>query len=82
MLRRSLVSLDRRCILSHGHFDSRDETHARKRPPKPKEHRALADQRAFLKEVLAPGYDRSRCVQRFFADISTDYDFTKKRRQA
>lgn len=43
---------------------------------------ALADQRVFLREVLAPDYDRSRCVQRFFSDISTDYDFTKKRRQA
>jgi carboxymethylenebutenolidase len=36
---------------------------------------AWADQRAFLNEVLAPGYDRSRRMARFAADISADYDF-------
>jgi carboxymethylenebutenolidase len=44
--------------------------------------RALADQRAFLKEVLSPDYDRSRVVQRWEADISAAYDFSSHKRQA
>jgi carboxymethylenebutenolidase len=36
---------------------------------------AWADQRAFLQQVLAPGYDRSMRTQRYAADIATDYDF-------
>jgi carboxymethylenebutenolidase len=36
---------------------------------------AWADQRAFLRQVLAPGFDRSTRVQRFAADIAVDYDF-------
>lgn len=36
---------------------------------------AWADQRAFLREVLAPGRDRSDRWQRFAADIAIDYDF-------
>ena len=34
---------------------------------------AWADQRAFLTEVLAPGYDRTTRVQRYAADIAADY---------
>jgi carboxymethylenebutenolidase len=44
--------------------------------------RALADQRAFLEEVLSPGYDRSRVIQRWEADISASYDFSSFKRQA
>ena len=36
---------------------------------------AWDNQRAFLREVLAPGYDKSRRMQRFAADIAADYDF-------
>ncbi len=36
---------------------------------------AWADQLAFLREVLAPGYDRSRRRQRYEADLSIDYNF-------
>jgi carboxymethylenebutenolidase len=36
---------------------------------------AWADQRAFLKAVLAPDYDRTIRVQRYAADIAPDYDF-------
>ena len=38
---------------------------------------AWAEQRAFLREVLAPDYDRTRCVQHYAADIAADYDFTR-----
>ncbi len=38
---------------------------------------AWADQRAFLQEVLAPGYDRSTRVQRYAADVAADYDFSR-----
>jgi carboxymethylenebutenolidase len=38
---------------------------------------AWADQCAFLQRVLAPDYDRSTRVQRFAADISVDYDFSR-----
>ena len=38
---------------------------------------AWADQRDFLREVLAPGYDRTRRRQRYEADFSTAYDFGK-----
>jgi carboxymethylenebutenolidase len=34
-------------------------------------------QRAFLRDVLAPGYDKSRRVQRFAAEIAADYDFSR-----
>jgi carboxymethylenebutenolidase len=37
----------------------------------------LAAQRAFLKEVFAPDYDRSRTIQRYSADIGPNYDFSK-----
>jgi carboxymethylenebutenolidase len=37
---------------------------------------AWDNQRAFLREVLAPGYDTSRRMQRFAADIAADYDFS------
>ena len=36
---------------------------------------AWADQGAFLRQVLAPGYDRSMRSQRYAADIADDYDF-------
>jgi carboxymethylenebutenolidase len=38
---------------------------------------AWADQRAFLDEVLAPDYDRSRRMARFAADVAVDYDFSR-----
>jgi carboxymethylenebutenolidase len=38
---------------------------------------AWADQLAFLRQVLAPEYDRARILQRYEADISTTYDFSK-----
>lgn len=38
---------------------------------------ALAAQLAFLKEVFAPDYDRSRIKQRYAAEISPNYDFSK-----
>jgi carboxymethylenebutenolidase len=38
---------------------------------------AWADQRAFLQQVLAPGRDRSIRIQRYAADISIDYDFSR-----
>jgi carboxymethylenebutenolidase len=38
---------------------------------------AWADQIAFLAEVLAPGYDRTTCVQRYAADIAADYEFSR-----
>ena len=38
---------------------------------------AWAHQLAFLEQVLAPGYDRARRMQRFAADIAADYDFTR-----
>lgn len=38
---------------------------------------AWADQLAFLSEVLAPGDDRTARVQRYAADIATDYDFSR-----
>jgi carboxymethylenebutenolidase len=43
---------------------------------------AWADQRAFLQQVLAPGYDRSTRVQRYAADIAADYDFSRNVRHA
>jgi carboxymethylenebutenolidase len=38
---------------------------------------AWADQRAFLKEVLAPDCDRAQKRQRYVADIAADYDFSR-----
>lgn len=38
---------------------------------------AWADQLAFLRAVLDPGYDRSRRRQRYAADPSTAYDFAR-----
>jgi carboxymethylenebutenolidase len=38
---------------------------------------AWADQRAFLREVLAPGYDRAKRIERYAADIAIDYDFAR-----
>ena len=42
---------------------------------------AWAEQRAFLEEVFAPGYDRSQRFQRYRADIAVDYDFSRNMRQ-
>ena len=42
---------------------------------------AWAEQRAFLEEVFAPGYDRSQRFQRYRADIAVDYDFSRNVRQ-
>jgi carboxymethylenebutenolidase len=44
--------------------------------------RPLADQRAFLAEVLGPDYDRTRVVQRWHSDIGASYDFRANKRQA
>ena len=44
--------------------------------------RALADQRAFLDEVLSPGFERTRVVQRWRSDVSATYDFRANKRQA
>ena len=38
---------------------------------------AWADQRAFLAQVLAPGYDRGTRIQHYAADIAADYDFSR-----
>jgi carboxymethylenebutenolidase len=38
---------------------------------------AWADQRAFLQEVLAPGYDPAMRAQRYAADVAADYDFSR-----
>jgi carboxymethylenebutenolidase len=38
---------------------------------------AWAHQRAFLAQVLAPGYDRSTRMQHYAADIAADYDFSR-----
>jgi carboxymethylenebutenolidase len=38
---------------------------------------AWATQRAFLQQVLAPGYDRSTRMQHYTADIAADYDFAR-----
>jgi hypothetical protein len=38
---------------------------------------AWAEQHAFLRQVLAPGYDRSTRAQRYAADIAVDYDFNR-----
>ena len=38
---------------------------------------AWAHQRAFLQQVLAPGYDRSARMQHYMADIAADYDFSR-----
>ena len=42
---------------------------------------AWAEQRAFLEEVFAPGYDGSQRFQRYRADIAVDYDFSRNVRQ-
>jgi carboxymethylenebutenolidase len=38
---------------------------------------AWAVQIAFLKQVLAPDYDRSTITQRYEADVAVDYDFSR-----
>jgi carboxymethylenebutenolidase len=38
---------------------------------------AWAEQNTFLRQVLAPGYDRSTRAQRYAADIAVDYDFSR-----
>ena len=38
---------------------------------------AWAHQRAFLAQVLAPGYDQSARMQHYAADLAADYDFTR-----
>ena len=38
---------------------------------------AWSVQSAFLKQVLAPDYDRSTVTQRYEADVATDYDFNR-----
>ena len=43
---------------------------------------AWAFQLAFLRQVLDPGYDKSRRVQIYESDHAADYDFTKNKRLA
>jgi carboxymethylenebutenolidase len=38
---------------------------------------AWADQREFLRKVLAPDFDRSQHFQHYAADIAADYDFSR-----
>ena len=38
---------------------------------------AWAAQHAFLRQVLAGGYDRSTRMQHYAADIAADYDFSR-----
>lgn len=38
---------------------------------------ALACQRDFLAQVLAPGYDRSERFQRYEAEFAADYDASR-----
>ena len=38
---------------------------------------AWVDQRAFLQEVLAPGYGPAMRAQRYAADVAADYDFSR-----
>ena len=44
---------------------------------RPQAEAALAAQLAFLKEVFSPNYDKTRRIQRYSAEISLDYDFSK-----
>lgn len=44
---------------------------------RPQAEAALAAQIAFLAEVFAPGYDKSRRIQRYAAELSPNYDFSK-----
>ena len=43
----------------------------------PRRRRPGPTQRAFLRQVLAPGYDRSTRMQHYAADIAVDYDFSR-----
>ncbi len=87
-----LISLDdvrrfRDCLERHGKTYSihvyRDAPHGWLNDTMPGRYRraqaeaAWADQRAFLRQVLAPGYDRSTRMQRYAADIAADYDFSR-----
>jgi carboxymethylenebutenolidase len=87
-----LISVDdirrfRDCLERHGKTYSihvyRDAPHGWLNDTMPGRYRraqaeaAWADQRAFLQQVLAPGYDRSTRVQRYAADIAADYDFSR-----
>jgi carboxymethylenebutenolidase len=38
---------------------------------------AWTDQRAFLRDALAPQFDRSRRTQRYIAETAVDYDFSR-----
>jgi carboxymethylenebutenolidase len=44
---------------------------------RPQAEAALAAQLAFLKEVFSPDYDKTRIHQRYSAEISPNYDFSK-----
>jgi carboxymethylenebutenolidase len=87
-----LISIDnirrlRECLERHGKTYSihvyRDAPHGWLNDTMPGRYRraqaeaAWADQRAFLQQVLAPGYDRSTRMQRYAADIAPDYDFSR-----
>ncbi len=87
-----LISIDdirrfRDCLERHGRSFSvhvyRDAPHGWLNDTMPGRYRraqaeaAWADQRAFLQQVLGPGYDRSTRMQHYAADIGLDYDFSR-----
>lgn len=87
-----LISLDdirtfRDCLEHHGKSYEihvyRDAPHGWLNDTMPGRYRpvqaeaALADQRAFLTRVFAPGFERSTKTQRYSADCATDYDFSR-----
>ena len=87
-----LISIDdvrrfRDCLERHGRSFSvhvyRDAPHGWLNDTMPGRYRraqaeaAWADQRTFLQQVLAPGYDRSTRMQHYAADIGLDYDFSR-----
>lgn len=91
-----LISLDdirtfRNCLERHGRSYSihvyHDAPHGWLNDTMPGRYRraqaeaAWADQRAFLAQVLASGYNRSVRVQRYAADSALDYDFSRNVRQ-
>jgi carboxymethylenebutenolidase len=90
-----LISVDdirrfRDCLERHGKTYSihvyRDAPHGWLNDTMPGRYRgaqaeaAWTDQNAFLRQVLAPSYDRSTRVQRYAADIDVDYDFSRNTR--
>ncbi len=87
-----LISIDdirrfRDCLERHGRSFSvhvyRDAPHGWLNDTMPGRYRrtqaeaAWANQRAFLQQVLGPGYDRSTRIQHYAADIGLDYDFSR-----